>query len=66
MFDLERFAPSVVHLEFYCLPLSERIEIMERLAANGYAWGFLERDLLAVRLDAASTDFCLARNGILS
>lgn len=64
-FDLERFRPSIVQLEFYCLPLGERIDVMQRLDANDYVWRFLERDLLAVRSDVVPSEFCVERNGLL-
>jgi FkbM family methyltransferase len=64
-FDLEKMAPTVVQLEFYCLPLAERIETMERFDRNGYVWKFLERDLLAVRRDALPEEFCLEENALV-
>lgn len=61
-FDIERYLPAVIHLEFYCLPLTERIEAMRRLGENGYAWRFTGRDLLCIRLEAASPDLCLGEH----
>jgi FkbM family methyltransferase len=46
--DLRRRGPRVVHIEFYCLPLEERLAAFRQLTEAGYAYRFLGRDLLAV------------------
>lgn len=53
--DFNLFTPSVVQFEFYCLPIAERRASFELLAAHGYAYRVLGRDLIAVRLDAATS-----------
>lgn len=64
-FDLERLRPAIIQLEFYCLPLYERVEVMERLDRNRYAWRFIGRDLLAVDRDAVPRQFCVGHNETL-
>lgn len=59
MFDLARFRPIVVNLEFYCLTIEERVAVFERLDAHGYAWRFAGRDLLAVDRERIAADFCV-------
>lgn len=47
-FDLERLRPLAINMEFYCLPLSERLAAFRLLRDLGYAYRFGGMDLLAV------------------
>lgn len=55
--DFGALRPKAVHMEFYCLPLEERMATFELLRSNGFVYRFLERDLLAVDADAAAAAF---------
>lgn len=55
--DFGQRRPKVVHMEFYCLPIDERLATFELLREHGFAYRFLERDLLAVDADLAATHF---------
>jgi FkbM family methyltransferase len=47
-FDFESHHPLIVNFEYYCLPVGERLAACDLLRANGYAFSFGRRDLLAV------------------
>lgn len=47
-FEFDRFHPRVVHMEFYCLPIADRLAAFELLRSHGYVWVAPERDLLAM------------------
>lgn len=59
--DLDRFHPSVIHLEFYLLPIDERLELFDLLDRHGYAWRRLGADLIAVDIDQFQEQFGLTR-----
>lgn len=50
-FDLHTYEISVIYIEFYCLLLQERIEIMNKLNDSGYVYYFDGMNLLAVKKD---------------
>ena len=58
-FDLATHGPVVINMEFYCLPLSERISTFALLRQHGYAYRFDGMDLLAVRREQADRRFLL-------
>lgn len=59
MFDIGKWRPLAINLEFYCLPLEERLEIFEMLTKHGYVWKFTGMDLLAVDGERISKRFCV-------
>lgn len=59
--DLDRFHPSVIHLEFYLLPIDERLELFDILDRHGYAWRSIGADLIAVDIDRYADQFGLMR-----
>ena len=59
MFDIGKWRPLAINLEFYCLPLEERLEIFEMLSSHGYIWKFTGMDLLAVDAQRISKRFCV-------
>jgi FkbM family methyltransferase len=58
-FDLERYRPLLVNLEFYCLPIEERLEVFELFRRAGYAYRYNGRDLVAVDRARCTETFCL-------
>jgi len=56
-FDLERYRPAIVNLEYYCLPIRERLATCELLRDAGYGYVFGRMDLLAVDLDVFGDAF---------
>lgn len=50
---------EVVNMEFFCLPLSERIAAFDHFDAAGFAWFFGGMDLLAVRRATFEDRFCI-------
>lgn len=59
-FDLAVVRPLAVHMEFYCLPISERLATFALLRSNGYAYRFDGMDLIAIDRSRAAASFCLA------
>lgn len=57
--DLARRGVCVVNLEYYCLPVEERLAACRQLDAAGFALRFGEMDLLGVRRDEFEDVFCL-------
>lgn len=57
--DLRRRGVKVVNLEYYCLPVSERLAACEQLDAADFVWDFGRMDLLAVRRDVFEDAFCV-------
>jgi FkbM family methyltransferase len=57
--DFERFHPSVIHLEFYLLPVTERLELFDLLEGQAYAWRAIGADLLAVDVTTFEEQFGL-------
>jgi FkbM family methyltransferase len=47
-FDFARFRPAIVNMEFFCLPLDERLATFALLRRHGYAYRYDGKDLLAV------------------
>lgn len=60
--DLDSCRPAVIHLEFYLLPLDERLELMDLLDRHGYAWRRVGADLLAVDTERFTVPFGLIRD----
>lgn len=56
-FDFSQYHPKLINMEFYCLPLDERIATFNLLRAAGYAWRFHKRDLLAFDRKTFGDDF---------
>jgi FkbM family methyltransferase len=59
MFDLERRHPLVVNMEFYCLPLDERLSTFRMLRDAGYAYHFDGMDLVALSRAEARPGFLI-------
>lgn len=59
MFDLERRHPLVVNMEFYCLPLDERLKTFRLLRDAGYAYHFDGMDLVALSRAEARRGFLI-------
>lgn len=57
--DLASRGVKVVNLEYYCLPVSERLAACEGLRAAGFASFFGEMDMLSVRRDVFEDAFCI-------
>jgi FkbM family methyltransferase len=57
--DLSENEVKIVNMEFYCLPITERIATMSQLDEEGFAWFFDGMDLLALRRDLFSDIFCI-------
>ena len=58
-FDLGTHGPVAVNMEFYCLPISERLATFALLRQHGYAYRFDGMDLLAVQLEQADQRFLI-------
>lgn len=58
-FDLHRYRPMVVNMEFYCLSLEERLACFSLLRHHGYAYRFGGMDLIAVDASRAADSFCI-------
>ena len=58
-FDFEARRPLVINMEFYCLPLAERLATFALLRQHGYAYRFGGMDLLAIDSGRAAAEFCL-------
>lgn len=48
LFDFDRMRPEVIHMEYYLLPIEDRLALFELLRKRGFAWRLLGADLLAV------------------
>ncbi len=57
--DLARRGVQIVNMEYFCLPIAERIAACEQLDAAGFAVFFSRRDLLAVRRETFTEAFCI-------
>ncbi len=57
--DLREHDVVVVNLEFYCLPVSERLAACDQLDEAGFAWDFGKMDLVAVKRGAFDEAFCI-------
>jgi len=57
--DLNARGVRIVNLEYYCLPIAERLAACAQLESAGFASFFGERDLLAVRRDEFEEPFCI-------
>jgi FkbM family methyltransferase len=57
--ELSKNKVKVVNMEFYCLPVVERLAAMNQLDEAGFAWFFDGMDLLAVRRDLYSDPFLI-------
>lgn len=57
--DLRKHDVKIVNMEFYCLPVDERVATMRQLDAGNFAWFFDGMDLLALRRDVFSEIFCI-------
>jgi len=58
-FELGRWKPLALNMEFYCLPLHERLATFALLRELGYMWKFTGMDLLAVDLTRIDPRFCV-------
>ena len=58
--DLDKYGVDVVNMEFYLLPLSERIATFELLNRKGFAYFFSKMDLLALRVGRFAGRFCIS------
>lgn len=61
MYDFERARPQVIHLEFYLLPIEERLRVFDLLDSQNYAWRMSGADLLAVDTETFAEQFGLIR-----
>lgn len=57
--ELHRTRPAVVHMEFYCLDLADRLACFALLREQRYAYRFLGRDLLAVDRERFAAPFAI-------
>jgi len=57
--DLDAGGVGIVNLEYYCLPIAERLAVCAQLDAAGFAAFFGRMDLLAVRREEFEEPFCI-------
>lgn len=57
--DLRARGVSIVNLEYFCLPVAERLAVCDRLEAAGFAWIFTRRDILGVDRSLFGDAFCI-------
>lgn len=55
--DLRRWRPMIINMEFYCLPIAERLEAFRLLRDVGYAYRFDGMDLIAVDHSRIAPEF---------
>jgi FkbM family methyltransferase len=57
--DTKERGVTIVNLEYFCLPVSERLAVCERLETAGFALQFSRRDVLAVDKSIFGEPFCI-------
>jgi FkbM family methyltransferase len=50
-FDLDKYSTKAINMEFYCLPITERLKTFALLNSKDFIWKVGKMDLLAIKTD---------------
>lgn len=62
LLDMQRCRPRVINMEFFALPIEERVELFGFLRDHGFAWRSTGKDLLCVDIEEFADQFGLLRD----